>query len=93
MTFTLILIQRFTCYTTTKIEKEVEPTTKERGELEVHETFKKPSQFEKLFISWLHSVFTAACGLSLAVASSGYSLVVVRPLCRAVASLVAARRL
>ena len=38
---------------------------------------------------WLHWVFTAACRLSLAVASRGYSLVLVHGLLIAVAPLVA----
>ena len=41
----------------------------------------------------LHWVFVAACGLSLAVASRGYSLVAVRDPLIAVASLVAEHRL
>ena len=46
-----------------------------------------------LFIFWLHWVFVAACGLSLVVASGGYSLVAVHGLIMAVASLVAEHRL
>ena len=46
--------------------------------------------FLKNFISfWLHWFFGATCGLSLVVANGGYSLVAVRGLLIAVASLVA----
>ena len=45
--------------------------------------------FVYLFIFWLHWVFVAACGLSLVVASGGYSLVTGHGLLIAVASLVA----
>ena len=41
----------------------------------------------------LHGVFIAVCGLSLVVASGGYSFVVVRSLLTAVASLVVENRL
>ena len=41
------------------------------------------------FIVWLCWVFITACGLSLAVASGGYSPVAVRRLFTVVASLVA----
>ena len=42
-----------------------------------------------IYLFWLHWVFIAACGLSLVVANRGYSIVVVRGLLIAVASLVA----
>ena len=42
-----------------------------------------------LFIYWLYWVFIAVCGLSLVVASGGYSFVVVHGLLISVASLVA----
>ena len=42
---------------------------------------------------WLHWFFGATCGLSLVVANGGYSLVAVRGLLIAVASLVAEHRL
>ena len=45
-----------------------------------------------LFI-WLHWVFVAACGLSLVVASRGYSFIAVCKLLIAMASLVAEHRL
>ena len=46
-----------------------------------------------VFLFWLHWVFIAARGLSLVVASRGYSLVEVRGLLIAVASLIAKHRL
>ena len=45
--------------------------------------------FMYLFIFWLHWVFVAECGLSLIVASGGYSLVAGHGLLIAVVSLVA----
>ena len=46
-----------------------------------------------VFLFWLHWVFIAARGLSLVVASRGYSLVEVHGLLIAVASLTAKHRL
>ena len=55
-----------------------------------HNLATKEREREFLFVYfWLHWVFMAACGLSLVVASRGYSLVAVCRLLIAVASLVA----
>ena len=53
----------------------------------------KSKNFKKLYVFlWLQRVFTAARGLSLVMASRGYSLVVMRKLLIGRASLVAEHR-